>query len=74
MRGDRPFEALDVFPGHFVVQHVSDIVAENLLPTASFVDADHGDADGPGGIADGQAKVGIVGAQILTRLHVMDDL
>lgn len=54
---------LDVFPLSLIVEHVGHVLGEDLLAARARVDADHGDADGPGGVPNGHLQVGIVGLQ-----------
>lgn len=59
--GFQSWHYLDVFPLSFVVEHMGHVLGENLLAPRARVDADHGDADGPGRVPDGHLQVGIVG-------------
>ena len=42
----------------------------NLLSTRSLVDAHHGEADGPGRVADGRGDVDVIGCAEVARLAV----
>lgn len=49
------------------------IALVQFLSSRPLVDAHHGDADGPGGLADGEAEVAIVGIDIAAFLGGFDD-
>lgn len=68
-----PLQALNVLSGDLIVEYVSDVAAEDLFATGSFVDADHGDTDRPGGVANRELEVRIIGVPVLASLHVVDD-
>lgn len=50
-----------------------DRILPDLFPRRTLVDADHGDPDRPGGVADTKPEVGVVGGLIFALLHVVHD-
>ena len=54
---------LDVFPLCFIIQHVCNLLGEDLLSASPGMDTHHGHTDGPGGVADSHGQVRITGLQ-----------
>lgn len=50
------------------------IALVQLLSRASLVDAHHGYADGPGGFANAQAQVAVIGVDVSAFLSRFDNL
>ena len=65
---------LDVLALDLVVEHVCHVLVGNLFAPRSRVDAHHGDADGPGRVADRHLQVGIVCAQVVAIQQVLHHL
>lgn len=65
--GHQTFQSLNVLSLGLVVEHVGDILSEDLLATCTGVDTDHGDADGPRRVPDGHLQVGVTRLWIQTR-------
>lgn len=72
--GHEPFEALDVLPLRFIVKDVGHVFTEDLFSPRSRVDAHHGHANGPGGVADGHLQVSVVGLDVIALQAVLHDL
>lgn len=76
-KGQAALDALEELPGGLVGHDVGLFPVAGLvefLPGRALVDADHGDADGPGGLPDGQGEVPVVGLDVPPGLGRPDDL
>ena len=51
-----------------------DLRSEDFRAAGPLVDADHGDSDGPGRVADGQVVVFVVGQHVLFEQTVVRDV
>lgn len=72
-KSEEALDALQVFARDLVAHDVPALAVVQLLAGAALVDADHGDADGPGGLADGEAEVAVVCVDITAFLCGFDD-
>lgn len=72
--GHESLQSLDVFPLCFVVQDVSYVFGEDLFSAGTSVDTHHGDADGPRGVSDRHLKIRIVGFDVFSFQHKLDDV
>lgn len=75
-KGETALDALEELARHLVTHDVALFAAVELLAGAALVDADHGDANGPGGLANAQAQIAVVGvdvAPLLQGLYDFDD-
>ena len=52
---------------------MSNLASEDLAPSRSFVDANHGDAHWPGRVADAEGHVDVVGAHVLFEDAKVDE-
>ena len=67
-----PLDARQPLPLNLRVHDVSDLVLVDLLAASASVDADHRNADRPGGAAYGYVDVGVVGLDELVGLAVLN--
>eukprot|EP00011_Vannellida_sp_DIVA3-517-6-12_P013615 CAMPEP_0114613470 /NCGR_PEP_ID=MMETSP0168-20121206/5148_1 /TAXON_ID=95228 ORGANISM="Vannella sp., Strain DIVA3 517/6/12" /NCGR_SAMPLE_ID=MMETSP0168 /ASSEMBLY_ACC=CAM_ASM_000044 /LENGTH=567 /DNA_ID=CAMNT_0001824475 /DNA_START=195 /DNA_END=1900 /DNA_ORIENTATION=+ len=72
--GDQTLHRLDVLALRLVVQHVSDLVAGDLLSGRPLVNAHHRDADGPCRVAHGHLDVVVTSLLVLPRHQAVNDL
>lgn len=70
----QPLQALNILATRLVVEDVRDVVAEDLLASRPLVNSDHRDSDRPGRVADREAEVGVVRAEVFAHLHIVRDL
>ena len=77
---EQSFKALYVQFLGLVVHDVLDFAREDFGSAGPFVDTDHGDSDGPGGISDGNVEVVVMGfdvffeqAEVRDQIELFED-
>jgi hypothetical protein len=72
-KGKTALDALQILPRHLVAHDVTLFAVVQFLARTSLVDTHHGDSDGPGGLADAEAEVAVVGVDVAALLEGLDD-
>lgn len=73
-KGEAPLDALEVLSRDLVTHDMALFAVVKLLASATLVDTHHGDANGPGGLANRQPQVPVIGVDVAPLLRRLDNL
>lgn len=73
-KGKTALDALQNLARNLITHDVTLLAVVQLLASTSLVDTNHGHANGPGGLADTQTEIVVIGVDVASFLKGLHDL